>query len=181
MDPAASFRALMWISERAKSLPSSQVLLFPENALPNYSDAVTGDWMDLASIAQQGTTILFGSARTTVRFGHRENVLLARGALSAQYVQRVPIPVAMWGRDTDAHLFGPGTVRIGRERAAVLLCYEQLLVVPVLQSFLDQPDVLLAASNLYWARGTSIDRIELVCVQAWARLFGVSFLRAVNQ
>lgn len=142
---------------------------------------MTGDWMDLGSIARQSTTIVFGSAWTTVRFGRRENVLLARGALSGKYVQRVPIPLAMWGRDTEAHLFGPGTVRIGDERAAVLLCYEQLLVAPVLQSFIDRPNVLLAASNLYWARGTSIDRIESVCVQAWARLFGVSFLRAVNK
>ena len=180
MDPASSFRSLTWISERAKNSPA-QVLLFPENVLPDYSDAVTGDWMDMSSIAGQGTTILFGSARTTVRFGRRENVLLARGALSGEYQQRVPIPIAMWGRDTDAHLFGPGTVRIGGERAAVLLCYEQLLVVPVLQSFIDRPNVLLAASNLYWARETSINRIESVCVQAWARLFGVSFLRAVNQ
>ena len=180
MDPVSSFRSLMWISEHAKNSPS-QVLLFPENVLPDYSDAVTGDWMDLEAIARQGTTIVFGSARTTVRFGSRENVLLARGAQSGEYVQRVPIPVAMWGRDTDAHLFGPGTVGIGGERAAVLLCYEQLLVAPVLQSFIDRPNVLLAASNLYWARRTSINRIESVCVQAWARLFGVSFLRAVNQ
>jgi len=148
MDPASSFRALMWISERARNSPS-QVLLFPENVLPDYSDAVTGEWMDLESIARQSTSIVFGSARTTVRFGRRENVLLARGALSAEYVQRVPIPVAMWGRDTDAHLFGPGTVKIGRERAAVLLCYEQLLVAPVLQSFIAKPDILLAGSNLY--------------------------------
>ena len=180
MDPASSFRSLLWISEQAKNSPA-QVLLFPENVLPDYSDAVTGDWLDLWSIKQQNTTIVFGSARTTVRFGRRENVLLARGALSGEYVQRVPIPVAMWGRDTDAHLFGSGTVRIGRERAAVLLCYEQLLVVPVLQSFLDEPNILLAASNLYWARGTGTDRVQSVCVQAWARLFGVSFLRAVNQ
>ena len=180
MDPASSFRSLTWISERAKNSPA-QVLLFPENVLPEYSDAVTGDWMDMSSIARQSTTILFGSARTTVRFGRRENVFLARGALSGEYVQRVPIPLVMWGRDTEAHLFGPGTLRIGDESAAVLLCYEQLLVAPVLQSFIDRPNVLLAASNLYWARGTSIDRIESVCVQAWARLFGVSFLRAVNQ
>jgi hypothetical protein len=180
MDPAASFRALMWVSARARSSPA-QVLLFPENVLPDYSDAVTGEWIDLGTVARQGTTIVIGSDRPTVSFERRENVLLARGALSAEYVQRVPIPVAMWGRDTDAHLFGPGVMKIGDRRAAVLLCYEQLLVAPVLQSFLNRPDVLLAASNLYWARGTNVDAVEQGCVEAWARLFGVPYLRAVNR
>ena len=170
----------MWVSTRAQSAPA-QVLLFPENVLPDYSDAVTGDWLDLATIARQGTTILIGSNRATVSFRHRENVLLARGALSAEYVQRVPLPVAMWGRDTDAHLWGPGTIQLGPRRAAVLLCYEQLLVWPILQSFWREPDILLASSNLYWARNTNVDAIEHVCVEAWARLFRVPYLRAVNR
>jgi hypothetical protein len=179
-DPANSFRALLWVSARAKSSPG-QVLLFPENVLPDYSDTVTGDWIDLGRIARQGTTIVVGSDRITVSFRRRENVLLARGALSAEYVQRIPIPIAMWGRDTDAHLFGPGTVKIGPYRAAVLLCYEQLLIGPVLQSFFDKPDILLASSNLFWPRGTNVDAVQRDCVQAWARLFHVPYLRSVNQ
>ena len=104
-----------------------------------------------------------------------------RGAASGEYTQRVPISVAMWGRDTDVHLLGPGTVMIGPRRAAALLCYEQSLVFPVLESFRDKPDVLLASSNLYWAKNTNINVIEEVCVRAWARLFGVPYLRAVNE
>jgi hypothetical protein len=129
VNPAAAFRALMWVSSRAKSSPA-QVLVFPENVLPDYSDAVTGDWLDLGMIARQGTTVLIGSDRTTASFERRENVLLVRGAFSAEYVQRIPIPVAMWGRNTEAHLFGCGSMQIGAHRAAVLLCYEQLLVGP---------------------------------------------------
>ncbi len=178
--PAASFQALMWISAHAKSSPG-QVLLFPENALPDYSDAVTGEWIDLPTIARQGTTIVIGSDRITDSFRRRENVLLARGAQSGEYVQRVPIPIAMWGRDTAAHLLGSGTVKIGSHRAAVLLCYEQLLIAPVLQSFAAQPDILLASSNLYWARGSNVDTVVEVCVKAWARLFRVPYLRAVNR
>jgi hypothetical protein len=179
-DPAATFQELKWISTRAQSSPK-QVLLFPENALPNYSDAVTGERMDLPTITAQNTTILIGSNRPSGTFDHRENILLMRGATSGEYIQRIPIPVAMWGRDTDAHLLGPDTLRIGAHRAAVLLCCEQLLVIPVLQSFTFKPDVLLASSNLYWASGTNLDAVEEVCVEAWARLFRVPYLRAVNQ
>ena len=180
LNEAASFQALMWISAYAKTSPG-QVHIFPEDVLPGYSDAVTGEWIDLATIARQGTTIVVGSDRPTGSFRRRENVLLARGALSGEYVQRVPVPVAMWGRDTDAHLWAPGTVKIGAHRAAVLLCYEQLLVLPVLQSFAARPDVLLASSNLYWASDTNVNAVEEVCVESWARLFHVPYLRAVNR
>lgn len=180
MDPAAAFHDLMWISSRAKASPG-QLLLFPENSLPDYSDAVTGEWLDLPAIAAAGTTIVVGSNRPDQDFRHRQNVLLVRGAFSGEYRQRIPIPVAMWGRDTDAHLLGPGTVLIGSHRAAVLLCYEQVLVLPVLESFGSGPDILLGSSNLYWAKGININAIEKVCVQAWARLFRVPYLRAVNQ
>ena len=171
-DPASEFRHLTQISELAKDAPG-QVLLFPENSLRDYSDAVTGEWLDLPAIRAAGITVLIGSSMTGARPHHRENVLLARGAVSAQYTQRIPVPLAMWGRDTDLHFFGPPILTIGRHRAAVLLCYEQLLVTPALQSFANNPDVLLAASNLYWAAGTHIDAVQSMCVSAWARLFCV--------
>jgi hypothetical protein len=123
MDPAAAFQDLMWISARAKASPG-QLLLFPENSLPDYSDAVTGEWLDMPAIAAAGTTIAIGSNRPERHFQHRQNVLLVRGAFSGEYRQRIPIPISMWGRDTDAHLLGPGTVIIGPRHAAILLCYE---------------------------------------------------------
>lgn len=179
-DPRASYQRLVWLSARAKASPG-QLLLFPEDSLRDYSDGVTGEWLDLPAIAAAGTTIVIGSDRPGQDFHHRENVLLMRGALSGEYRQRVPIPVAMWGRDTDAHLFGPGTVLLASHRAAVLLCYEQLLVLPVLESFLGRSDVLLASSNLHWAREINVDAVEGDCVRAWARLFAVPYLRAVNR
>jgi hypothetical protein len=180
LDPAASFRDLMWISARAKTSPG-QVLLFPENCLRDYSDAVTGDWIDLPAIRAQRTILVLGTDRIAGAWNRRENVLLVRGAAAAEYLQRIPVPIAMWGRDTDAHLFGPGTFDIGSHRAAVLLCYEQLLVLPVLQSFSSKPDILLAASNLYWAKNTNVDAVEEMSVRSWARLFHVPYLRAVNR
>jgi len=78
-------------------------------------------------------------------------------------------------------MFGPGTVRIEGVQAGVLLCYEQLLVFPVLRSMYDGADVLIAPSNLYWANRSTISKAQDVCVRSWARLFNVPYYRAVNR
>jgi hypothetical protein len=119
--------------------------------------------------------VLFGAIAA------HDNVLLARGLTQNRYRQRIPIPVAMWGNGIHAHVWGTGIMAVSGKRAAVLLCYEQILTLPALQSFLDKPDVIAAPSNLYWAAGTSIEKSETLCVSSWARLFHVPYLRATNR
>jgi predicted amidohydrolase len=102
------------------------------------------------------------------------------GSASASYRQRVPIPVAMWGNGYTAAPLSPSVVRIDGHRAAVLLCYEQLLPITELLSLAAHPDVILAPSNLYWAPA-SVYRAESVTVRAWARLAGIPVLQAVNR
>jgi hypothetical protein len=108
------------------------------------------------------------------------NVMLARGHEQASYLQRIPMPVSMWGRDVEAHPWGTGMLNVNGRRAAVLLCYEQLLTLPALESFWGHPDLLIAASNLYWAEGTTIPASERICLESWSRLFSVPFVHAVN-
>jgi hypothetical protein len=61
------------------------------------------------------------------------------------------------------------------------MCYEQLLAWPALQSLAQQPDYLLAARNVYWARGTSIPAIQHEAAQSWADLWGIPLYEAENR
>jgi len=74
----------------------------------------------------------------------------------------------------------PGTVMIAGQRAAILICYEQLLVWPVATSFLQHPTLLLGTANDYWAKNTTIPEIQRACLESWARLFRVPVLWAQN-
>jgi len=75
----------------------------------------------------------------------------------------------------------PATIRVKNRRAAVLMCYEQFLVWPALQSLACNPDMLLAPSNLYWAKGTRIPRIQHVAAQNWADLWAIPLYEARNR
>ena len=113
------------------------------------------------------------------------NVLLARGLENAPlYQQRIPVPIAMWkpsGKDgVPLSLFARGTIRVHDQNAAVLICYEQLLVWPFVSSALEQPTVLLTTSNDYWAKGTRIPEIQQSSAATWARLFSLPVLSASN-
>jgi apolipoprotein N-acyltransferase len=78
------------------------------------------------------------------------------------------------------NLLGPGTIDVGGQRAAILICYEQLLTWPMLRSAAEKPTILIAISNESWTAGTMMPRVQHACVCAWARLFGLPVISAIN-
>jgi apolipoprotein N-acyltransferase len=101
----------------------------------------------------------------------------------------MPVPVSMWqpwlawtgqGGGARASFFGNPVVEVAGRRVAPLICYEQLLVWPVLQSMLYSPDVVVAIGNDWWTADTSILAIQRASTQAWARLFGLPLVLAFN-
>jgi len=171
----------------------ARVLLFPEHVVTQWNEATGAFWhTTLESQGARNSTILLGVGLPRLRapqsFRGRSyyNVLLAMGReTQAVYHQRIPVPLGMWKplRDEGVplNLFGPGTIPIHNQRAAVLLCYEQLLAWPFLSSAFEHPTVLVAPANDYWAKDTPIPKIQKASAEAWARLFGLPVLSAVNQ
>ena len=72
-------------------------------------------------------------------------------------------------------------MQVAAERVAFLICYEQLLVWPILQSAVERPTVIVGMANQYWLRDTNIPAVQRACIEAWARLFGVPFLISENR
>ena len=160
------------------------VLLLPE--------LVAGDWETNApwwrtvdqALAREGKTALVGAA-VQGEGGRSMNVLVAIGAHGgARLVDRMPVPGSMWrpwaSDGFDSFMAGSGVTQLGGQRVGHLICYEQLLMWPPLVTMANRPDVLVAPSNGWWARGTSIGAIQQKVVRAWARLFDVPLVEAVN-
>lgn len=80
------------------------------------------------------------------------------------YRERMPVPVSMWqpwrgwigqGGGARAYLFANPIVELAGTRIAPLICYEQLIVWPVLQSMLHSTDIVVATGNGWWTAGTA--------------------------
>jgi hypothetical protein len=169
------------------------VLLFPEHLLTHWNESTDAFWGNtLTTLASQHRTVLMGTginppgtSRNPFAQQRYLNVLLARGEENTPlYQERIPVPIAMWRPLSDdgvpLKLFAHGTIRIHNQNAAVLICYEQVLVWPFLSSALEHPTVLLTASNDYWAKDTRIPAIQQSSAASWARLFHLPVLSASN-
>jgi hypothetical protein len=153
----------------------------PETAAYNFS-------LDLAALRGEHSSI---RSLVDSRAGNRtepgfqyDNALIVRGAEAGVVKQRIAVPIAMWNplktMTTRLNITGSGIIDIHGERAAVLICYEQLLTWPVLLSMAQHPTVLIGVANDYWASGTPIPRFQRAAVRAWARLFDLPHFSAVN-
>jgi len=112
------------------------------------------------------------------------NVLVVRGAHTGIFEQRVPVPIGMWkplsAGGVPLRLNGAGVFPVAGERAAILICYEQLLTWPIVTSMVDHPTVVVAVANDVWAAGTTIPAVQLTAVRGWARLLSIPYVSATN-
>lgn len=101
----------------------------------------------------------------------------------------MPVPVSMWrprltstrqSSGAQAHLFANPVATAGDVRIAPLICYDQLLVWPVLHPTLHRPDVIIAIGNGWWTGDSNIIKIKRTNAEAWARLLDVPFVIAFN-
>jgi apolipoprotein N-acyltransferase len=157
-------------------------------------ELVGGDWSMNAlwwertgsALRARGQTVLIGALKPLDRNSHYVNALFSVGAEGNRtFVDRVPVPYSMWKPWTsggaDAFWFASGVHDFAGTRIATLICYEQLLVWPVLHSFLQSPKIIVGAANDWWARDTSISRVQMEATKAWGRLFGVPVVWVRNE
>lgn len=160
-------------------------VLFPETVAGLWTSATAELWNDAAAhLRTTGRTALIGAEVPIEGSAKTRNALVFVGQYSGEMVQRIPVPVSMWkpwsNEGTEANLFGDGIGQVNGKRAAVLVCYEQLLVWPMLLSQAAGPEIVIGAANDYWAAETSIPGIQTTTLRAWARLFNVPLIAAVN-
>jgi len=163
------------------------LVIFPESVIPDWSGAHDARWAStFAQLNTQHTGILIGTTIPIPYTMANRNVLLSRGFTEhLSYVQRVPIPLGMWQlgeshRGFPLSLRFPAAIRVWNRRAGVLLCYEQMTFWPAVETMARDPEMLIAPSNLYWARDTSIPAIQHLAAQDWADLWAISLYEARN-
>lgn len=162
-------------------------ILLPESALGIWTPTVEHLWTK--SLAGTNATVVAGAVVLTNR-GY-DNVMVELSAHGARilYHDRMPVPVAMWqpwlswigqAGGARADFFANPAVSVNNQHVALLICYEQLLVWPVLQSMLYRPELLIGASNDWWTRSTNIALLQRAVATAWARLFSAPVIFANN-
>ncbi|WP_434730696.1 conjugal transfer protein TraB [Rhizobium binae] len=163
------------------------VILLPESTLGFWTPTVRRFWQD--KLSGSDLTVVAGAA--IVGSDGYDNVLVSISEHEAEviYRERMPVPGSMWqpwlalvGRagGARAHFFVNPVASVGSSRIAPLICYELLIVWPILQSMIYQPDLIVAAGNGWWTKGTNIVAIQRASAVAWARLFDKPLVMSFN-
>jgi len=166
---------------------TASLAILPEGAVHRWTEATDAFWADTINHLQTTKrTALIGTGRPIPGSNEFNNSVLTIGVSPAnRFDQRIPIPVGMWkpfgpADGVPLNLTGPGTLNVGQQRLSVLICYEQLLVWPMVHSALESPTLIVGISNATWTKHTYIPAAQEACLQAWSRLFGIPSVSAVN-
>jgi hypothetical protein len=167
---------------------SAEVLILPESTIPRWNEAtILFLYPLILALEDRQQIAIVGTTFPIPDSSEQRNgaVLLGTRGERDSYFQRVPVPIAMWNPFVDSSFRPcfdcPGTVVLGDHRAAVLVCYEQLLLWTLLQSTLESPSVLIGMSSTTWTRQTIIPLAQSRSLQLWGRLFHLPVIEAVNQ
>jgi hypothetical protein len=165
-------------------IPSAEtsIVLLPEGAAGWRTPTSERSWKNLAA---QTDKIIYSGAEQRHEYGY-DNVLVRVSGDDFQvvYRQRMPVPVSMWKpwseQSTQAYLFLQPVVELDGTPSAVLICYEQLLIWPILHSRAAGADQIVGIANDWWARDTNIPDIQRATMIAWARLFNMPVIESFN-
>jgi hypothetical protein len=107
------------------------------------------------------------------------NAAIIQEIQSGIFFQRVPVPFSVWKLfsrgGAPVNLGGPAVLALGGQRAAILICYEQVIPWTVLTAAMAHPTLFVGMSNDHWATGTPIPQWQALCLRAWSRLFRLGF------
>ena len=171
----------------ANQVAPGRVVVLPETVLPRVHQGNQFAAMMLADVSDRligkGSVILVG-AEVAAPGRPLQNALIVLGATGGPLVQRVPVPIGMWrpwaAESIAANPLASGVSQVAGRKVAYSICYEQLLVFPILISMVQKPDLILGAANDWWARDTSIPIIQAQALDLWGRLFGSAVVKATN-
>ena len=166
----------------------AKVLLLPETLLTWWP----GNAHYIEQHVAKGQTWLVGASIPLKKglFADGIEAVTDRGSKMI-FASVLPVPVSMWrpwhtptgdsfGRMDYKAFWWQKPVRLDGKTVWASICYDQLLPFSWLEAALYQPQVILLTTNVWWAKGTGIPRIQRASAWAWGRLTGSTEIEAEN-
>lgn len=163
------------------------IIVLPESTLGFWTPTLERVWTQ--HLAGSDITVIAGGALVVADGYDSVMVSISADGADTVYRARMPVPVSMWRPwarwlgavgGARANLSSNGVSEVAGVRIATLICYEQLLVWPILQSMARSPEVIVLIGNGWWTAGTNIVAIQRASAGAWSRLFAVPLVTSFN-
>jgi apolipoprotein N-acyltransferase len=186
------FRYLREMKNNAE-LEGTDIVVLPETLIGRMNPSVRRRWkrfFDRISDANGPAFIVGAEIPTDRGMKYNNTMVVFNGEEPPQTaLQQIPVPFSMYrgpfgstGAKMYLSSFGErSTLTLKGKKFGVLICYEQFLVWPFLTILSRRPDAILAPSNLWWCRETSLPGIQSGTMWMLGRLFGLPVIPVVNK
>lgn len=158
-------------------------IIFPESTIKVLSEDTGFIW---SLYARQNDKTIYAGGQKTIEGKYYNTVIqfAPNKAPKIVYRQRMPVPFSMWrpwsDESIEATFFDTPVFDDGERKIGFLICYEQLLVWPYIQSRLAGADTYVGIANHWWFADTTVPVIEEHSLIAWSRLFGAKLESSIN-
>lgn len=180
---AATLHRATWLARVRNQARHARVVVLPET--------IAGRWWpgtaaQIRVTVAPGQTWLVG-ATTFARGQPADAVMAVRHGWTSNaplFVSPFPVPISMW------HPWAHGSYQatgwepvhtVAGLRVWAAICYDQLLPWIWIEGLFQNPQVVIAIRNDWWARGTDAGKIQRVSVWNWTRLMGAALVQAENR
>lgn len=162
------------------------VVIFPENVAGKWSAIETQLWMNwLNDSGYADRSVWIGGHIPSGNGRFHNSMIQLTGKDASMYHARLSMPIGNYNPFSPASStlspMDDGLVSQDGKRAAVFVCYEGVVSWPLLLSMAARPDIIILASNTWWANKTTLPRAMEIHFTSWARLFHLPVLHASNR
>lgn len=176
------------------ALAEASVLSASPHSLVIFPELVGGDWDVTGYFWQridqqarkQNVSVLVGAHRLATA-GSKASFNSVFGVGNAAGIEvrgRMSMPYTLWNPFREdsviADFKSSGTAQLEGKKTAFLVCYEHIIMWPVMLSMLDNPERLIGVANVWWAKNTSIPEIQQQILRSWGRLLNIPTAYAGN-
>lgn len=162
--------------------PQATIDIFPESVGDFMDDFVLSQWQYHLSLYPHKTVIIGGYERTGKQL---QAVLFAITADSKTtfYRQRLPMTAGMYNPFTDdgfqPRWFETATQSLNGSRFGVAICFEYVVLLPVMQLISSKPDAVIAVASSWWSP-KQLSQAQSQSLRLTARLANVPVFTATN-
>lgn len=156
------------------------VHVFPESVAGVWKDFLSNDWIN--TVGDDATVLMGAYQHTGVDW---QNVILAinRHGSRVIYQQRLPMTAGMFNPFSKTHFVanwgGQSVVNFNGQRVGFALCFEQVVLLTMLQTTWQRPDILVAPANIWWSP-RSLQLAQRQSLRLWQHWLGIPVIEAIN-
>lgn len=159
---------------------SNGIHVFPEAIADKWDGFLASQWL---ATLPNNTTALVGA------FLHQDNnwqnviVSIDKQTAKVIYRQRLPMTAGMFNpfstNNFSLNLFGKPTATVNHQRVGFAICFEHVVLLPMLQTTWEKPNIIVAPANVWWSP-KSLQLAQRQSLRLWQQWLGKPIIEAIN-